>query len=112
MNFLSYYTAAFKKVFDFDGIASRREYWSFALVNFIVIIILSLVSKILILIYALIVIVPSISLATRRLHDAGMSGWWQLITFIPYLGALILCVLLVYSSKKIDNKYLRMSNYE
>jgi uncharacterized membrane protein YhaH (DUF805 family) len=105
MDFLNYYTVAFKKVFDFDGIAKRREYWSFALVNFIVIIILSLVSKILVLVYALFVIIPSISLATRRLHDAGMSGWWQLITFIPYLGALILLVLLVYSSKTVDNKY-------
>lgn len=45
------------------------------------------------MLFSLIVLIPSISLGTRRLHDTNMSGWWQLVALIPVIGPVILIVL-------------------
>jgi len=47
---------------------------------------------------------PSISIATRRLHNTGGSGWGQLISFVPLIGIIVLIVFLVQDSKQ-DNEY-------
>jgi uncharacterized membrane protein YhaH (DUF805 family) len=39
-------------------------------------------------------LLPSIAAATRRLHDTGRSGWWQLIVLLPLIGLVVLLVLL------------------
>ena len=56
------------------------------------------------LIFALAMLVPSISIAARRLHDTGRSGWWQLISLIPLIGAIVLIVFLVQDSHE-ENQY-------
>ncbi|WP_423213353.1 DUF805 domain-containing protein [Shewanella maritima] len=55
-------------------------------------------------IYTLLVLIPSIAVAVRRLHDTGHSGWWLLLILIPLLGALILLVVMCFNSKE-DNEY-------
>ncbi len=55
-------------------------------------------------VYSLVLLVPSISVAARRLHDVGKSGWWQLIVLIPLIGAIILIFFLVKDSHD-DNDY-------
>lgn len=55
-------------------------------------------------IYALGLLVPSIAIAARRLHDTGRSGWWQLISLIPIIGAIVLIVFLVQDSRE-DNEH-------
>lgn len=57
------------------------------------------------LIYSLALLVPSLSVGARRLHDTGRSGWWQLLMLIPLIGAIILIVFLVLDSTPGDNKY-------
>lgn len=47
---------------------------------------------------------PSISIAARRLHNTGRSGWWQLISVVPLIGIIVLIVFLVQDSKQ-DNEY-------
>lgn len=57
------------------------------------------------IIFALIVLVPVLAIGARRLHDTGLSGWWQLLSLIPVAGALILMVLLVRKGEESANKY-------
>jgi uncharacterized membrane protein YhaH (DUF805 family) len=52
----------------------------------------------------IILILPSISVACRRLHDVGRSGWWQLLA-ISLIGILVLIFWYVQPSKEVDNKY-------
>ena len=94
MNFQESIQTCFKKYADFSGRASRPEYWWFALFLVIASLVLGAVSDWLGLIFALGTIVPSIAAATRRLHDTNRSGWWQLIAFIPLIGAIVLIVFL------------------
>ena len=55
-------------------------------------------------IYSLAIVIPSIAVSVRRLHDTDHSGWWLLLMFIPLLGALILLVVMCFNSKD-DNEY-------
>ncbi len=56
-------------------------------------------------IYALIVLIPGIAVAIRRLHDIGKSGWMLLVGLIPLAGAIWLLILLVTDSQPGDNEY-------
>jgi uncharacterized membrane protein YhaH (DUF805 family) len=56
-------------------------------------------------IYSLAVLIPSISVGVRRLHDTNRTGWWLLISLIPLLGIIILIVLMVLDSQPDDNQY-------
>ena len=73
----------------FDGRARRAEYWWFTLGNVIVAIVLSLLGgvsdifTVIYFLYALAVLIPSIAVAIRRLHDTDKSGWWLLISLVP-----------------------------
>jgi uncharacterized membrane protein YhaH (DUF805 family) len=55
--------------------------------------------------FMLAIIIPSLSLCARRLHDTGRSGWWQLLVLIPYLGSLILLVFCIIESEPGTNQY-------
>ena len=57
------------------------------------------------IIFALALLVPSIALAVRRLHDIGKSGWWYLIVFIPIIGILVLLYFFVLDSQPGSNQY-------
>lgn len=104
------YTAAFKNYAVFSGRASRRDYWMFALINAVVYVALWIVDMVvgtfglLAGLYALAALLPSLALATRRLHDTDRSGWLQLISFIPIAG-LVLVFFLAEQGKPGDNKY-------
>ncbi|KOS07267.1 cytochrome [Flavobacterium akiainvivens] len=70
---------------NFEGRASRPEYWYFFLANFLVGFILGFIGAIVPIVmyvsylYSLAVLVPSIAAAVRRIHDVGKSGWYVLI---------------------------------
>ena len=57
------------------------------------------------ILYAIILIIPSISMTVRRLHDTGKSGWYYLLSFIPYVGSIIILVLTLLDSTPGPNKY-------
>ncbi len=82
---MKYYIDFYRHAFDFKGRTSRRGYWTFFLYDFFVRVILILlgvaVHALLILysLYSLILIIPTFSLTTRRLHDVGQSGWLQIV---------------------------------
>lgn len=106
---MEYFTGALKRYADFSGRASRQEYWMFILFYMIFYIVLSVIDGILdtmllSIVFSLALLIPSISIAARRLHDTSRTGWWQLIAFIPLIGAIVLLVFLVQDSHE-DNDY-------
>lgn len=103
MTFIESVQTCFKKYATFDGTASRSEYWWFFLFNFIASMIIAMINTRLSYVYSLAVLVPGIAAATRRLHDTDRSGWWQLLYFVPVVGAIILIVFLAQESR--PNRY-------
>ena len=77
---MKYYKNVFKNYFNFSGRSSRSEYWLFQLFNFIFLFIFGLIGiKIVIVLYYLVIIIPSFSVAIRRVHDCNKSGWFVLV---------------------------------
>ena len=108
-----------KKYADFTGRARRAEYWWFVLINFVVIFSLLVLTIILsgsndsltglggiiYAVYALGVILPSLAVTVRRLHDTGKSGWMLLIGLIPFVGPIILLVFYFTDGEPGANQY-------
>jgi uncharacterized membrane protein YhaH (DUF805 family) len=90
MDFVTSVTTVLKKYVDFKGRASRSEYWWFALAALIVYIVLSFVSLPLYGIAALLLLLPTLAVGVRRLHDMGKTGWWMLIAIVPLVNLLLL----------------------
>lgn len=57
------------------------------------------------LVWILVTIVPALAVLFRRLHDTGKSGWWVLMGFVPFAGAIVLFVFTVLDSTPAENKY-------
>lgn len=128
---MKWYLEVLKKYAVFRGRARRQEYWFFVLFNLIIYFIfgavnffgqisaivgsldhtsvmsgavLGVISR-LGEIYMLAVLIPSIAVTVRRLHDTGRSGWLQLIALIPLVGVIVLIVFLTTDSQPGDNEY-------
>ena len=112
---MNWFLLALKKYAVFSGRSQRSEYWFFVLFYLIIYIVLAVLdglvfksgSQIGILsgVFSLAMIVPSIAVAARRLHDTDRSGWWQLLVLIPLIGAIVLIVFLAQDTKPGENKY-------
>jgi uncharacterized membrane protein YhaH (DUF805 family) len=96
---------------QFTGRARRAEYWWFTLTTVIIAVVfgvlgaISSIFTILYVIYVLAVLVPGIAVTIRRLHDTDKSGWWILIALVPFVGGIILLVLLCIDSTRGQNQY-------
>lgn len=94
---------------NFDGRASRSEYWWFALFSFIVGAICELIpgttGSVIGGIVNLALLLPSLGLVWRRLHDMGRAGGWFFIAFIPLVGWIFLLVWLVQPSQPEANRF-------
>jgi len=113
---MNWYLQVLKKYAAFDGRAQRKEYWYFVLFNFIISLVLGIIEgladiapeedySILALIYGLFILLPSIGVSIRRLHDTGSSGWWLLLNIIPVIGSIILLVIMISDSQEGTNQY-------
>lgn len=109
------YLAVLRKYVEFSGRAKRREYWMFFLVNLVISIILSFIDRAIGLtsdtgvgllsgVYGLAVLLPSLAVTVRRLHDTGRTGWWVLIVLVPLIGWIVLLIFMVLDSTA-DNEY-------
>lgn len=104
------YTEAWRNYALFSGRASRSAYWGFVLINVLISAALVAVdsaigSRLPDVLYALAVIVPSLSAGARRLHDTDRTGWWQLLAIIPVLGWIAVAVLLAFDGDHGANKH-------
>jgi uncharacterized membrane protein YhaH (DUF805 family) len=104
MNFQEAVKTCFFKYADFNGRASRSEYWWFALFIVIGNLVSTVVGHSLPLLFGLATLLPSIAAAARRLHDTNRSGWMQLIAVFPVLGWLVVIYLLAQEPKE-PNKF-------
>lgn len=108
---MNWYIDVLKKYTVFSGRAHRQEYWMFILFNIIISLAIAFVEQIagipgiFSVLYTLAVLLPSIAVGIRRLHDTDRSGWWLLIALVPILGALVLLVFFVQDSKAGSNEY-------
>jgi uncharacterized membrane protein YhaH (DUF805 family) len=116
---MEWYLMVLKRYAQFSGRSRRKEYWMFTLINVIISLAIYAVSfatlshstmtsgilVVVFFIYSLLVLVPGLAVAVRRLHDIGKSGWMLLIGLIPIVGGIILLVWAVSDSQPGDNLY-------
>lgn len=113
----------YKKVilyyFQFTGRSRRREFWMFTLFNipflFIAILLdnllgttspnLELPIGFLTISYYCFIFIPSISVTVRRLHDIGKSGWYYLISFIPFIGGILMIAAMCIEGQQHTNQW-------
>lgn len=113
---MNWYLGVLKKYAQFSGRARRKEYWMFFLINLIISVVLAVVDNVTGMVgesgvgllggvYALALLIPTIAVAVRRLHDTGRTGWWLLIGFVPLIGAIVLLVFLVIAGNPGPNAH-------
>ncbi|HEY5799015.1 MAG TPA: DUF805 domain-containing protein [Burkholderiaceae bacterium] len=104
MTFQDAVKICFNKFADFNGRASKPEFWWFFLFSFGGNLILSQFSSVLGFLFSLAVLVPSLAVGARRLHDTDKSGWLQLLHLIVFVGTLGLIYLWLQDPKE-PNRY-------
>lgn len=108
---MNWFVEVVKKYAVFNGRAHRTEYWMFVLFYVLIYIGLAVIEGvlggpgILTLIFGLGLLVPSIAVTARRLHDTGRSGWWILISLVPLVGWIVLLVFMVLDGTPGDNVF-------
>jgi len=110
---MNWYLKVLNQYADFSGRARRKEYWMFTLISTLIVWGIQLITIGLDLdtfvyiqyIYSLLVLVPSLAVLVRRLHDIGKSGWYFLIIFIPLAGPIWLLVLLCMEGEGRPNQW-------
>jgi uncharacterized membrane protein YhaH (DUF805 family) len=114
---MNWYLQVIKKYAVFTGRARRKEFWMYVLFNIIVSIVAAVIDNVIgtnisilpygyvFMVYNLFVIIPSLAVSVRRMHDIGKSGWMILVGLIPIIGGIWLLVLFVMDSKPGDNNW-------
>lgn len=132
MGFSEAVRTVFSKYATFSGRAGREEFWWFALFNVLGSAVADTLDRaffgtrmmwrgydgmmwgwhyqmmtpsVLGGIFSLVVLMPSLAVGARRLHDVGLSGWWLLLVFLPVIGWIILLVWTVQRGEKGANAY-------
>jgi len=108
-NPIDWFIKCLKQYVTFDGRARRKEFWFFILVYIGIGIITQILDKIIGTgqlmnnLLSLALLLPSLAVGARRLHDIGRSGWWQLIAFSG-IGIILLIVWWATDTKE-QNEY-------
>ena len=94
-NIINCYVDMWKNFANFSGRTNVGGYWWAVLGNFIVSFVLSLIGvEVLFSVYSLATLIPTLSIAVRRLRDAGKGWGWLLITLVPMVGWIIFLVMM------------------
>lgn len=118
------YLEPWRKFAQFSGRSSRKEYWTFTLVNAGIYFILNFlfgiaqesgsrksasggqgIFAILLILFWFATIIPSWAVSVRRLHDTNRSGWWLLLLLLSCIGGLVLFVFDVMEGDIGENSY-------
>lgn len=104
MTFIESIRICFSKYADFNGRAGRPEFWWWTLFTFLVSMATGIVSDMLSGLFSLAVLLPSLAVGARRLHDTDRSAWFLLLWLIPVIGWLILLFWAIQEGKE-PNRY-------
>ena len=114
---MNWYLHVLKNYATFSGRARRKEYWMFFLISALISIVLTLLDILLGTysveyeaglfsgLYSLLILIPSIAVVVRRLHDTDRSGWWILISLIPLIGVIVLFLFICLDSQPGTNRF-------
>ena len=114
---MNWFLTAFKKYAVFEGRAQRSEYWYFVLFYTLIAIALAIVDSVtgsfnpsaglglLGGIFTLAMLIPSIAVSFRRLHDTDRSAWWLLIGLVPFIGVIVLLIFFALDSQPGTNRF-------
>ena len=110
MGFTEAVRTAFSKPFQVSGRATRPEFWWFTLFNALAYLVITIACEVVGIestqwnqtvhgLFSLLMLPFTIPLQVRRLHDAGHSGWWIFIIFVPLIGFFVMLYFLLQPSK-------------
>lgn len=95
-----FFDPIFNHYFDFAGRATRKQYWMYQLISFLIYLTLVILTKVIESpvnifgtlgdVLSVLLFIPGLALGVRRLHDTNRRGWWMFIVLIPIIGALVL----------------------
>lgn len=109
---MGWYIGVLKNYALFSGRARRKEYWMFLLINTIICMVLGVIQTVIgmespyiSMIYGLAILLPSLAVGVRRLHDTERSGWWLLISMIPVVGSIVLIVFFCQNGTAGNNRF-------
>ena len=105
MSFVQAVQVCLRKYVDFSGRAARSEFWWFALFQLIVLLVASRLGELIYGVVALVLVLPSLAVGARRLHDIGKSGWFLLLHLLPIIGILVLIFFWVQPSQTESNEH-------
>jgi len=100
MTFGDSISTCFSKYATFDGRATRSEFWWFALFTVLASAILGMISETASGVFSLAVLLPSLAVGARRLHDTDRSGWFLLLWLIPIVGWIVVLFFAAQESKE------------
>ena len=114
---MSWFVRAVKKYAVFSGRSRRREYWYFVLFYTLIVLGFTVLDAVVGTlnylggfglftgIFTLALLLPSIAVTVRRLHDIDRTGWWYLISLVPIIGFIVMLVFTVTDSTPESNRY-------
>jgi len=103
---MNYFLEAMKNYAVFQGRSSRKEFWMFALFGLLIFpVALSLIEEFLLYVYSLLILIPTLAIMTRRVHDTGKHGALVFLALVPYIGFLIILILCLQEGDAGPNMY-------
>ncbi len=109
MNGFEYFKLALSRYSDFEGRSRRSEYWYFCLFYLAsMILVASFFGRFgifLMMFVGVLGFIPSLAVTVRRLHDIGKSGWYYLVTFIPFIGTILILIWTCTDSEPGSNEW-------
>ncbi len=112
---MNWYLKGLRNYAVFSGRAQRMEYWMFGLFYIIFAIVIGIIESIFGIgeagsgllsgLFVLAMLIPSLAVTFRRLHDTDRSGWWLLIGFVPLIGSIVILVFMIQDSQPGENQY-------
>ena len=107
---MSSFIEVLKKYAVFSGRARRKEYWMYTLFVVIIYAVLlgigiAIKAPAIAIVFYVAILLPSLAVGVRRLHDIGRSGWWLLFGIVPLAGPITLLVFTCTDSQPGVNKY-------
>lgn len=117
MSFSQAVSSGFANYATFSGRTPRSGYWWWVLFSVIMAVLASIVDNILgfsindqkvgyiSAVVGLVLLLPSIAVTFRRLHDIGRSGWWWLLSLLCFIGGIILFIFALQDSQPGTNQY-------